>query len=316
LSKEPEFIWFDGKTVPANQAQVSVRTHSLHYGTAVFEGIRAYYEDNDLYVFRLKDHLRRLVESAKMIHLVTAFTVGELEDGVLALLKKNEFRTSVYIRPITFVGEGGISLDFRNLPKHTAIFAIPFAAYFEKSGLRLTVSPWRKISQTSLIPRAKAAGNYLNSSLATIEAKLAGYDEALLLEEDGRVSEGAGQNVFIVRDGVISTPPTYSSILEGITRDTIIKLAKDAGFVVVERPIDRSELYTADEVFFTGTACEVESVLEIDGRRINDGDPGKVTRLLKNSYSRVVSGRSRKYRNWLTSVYASPSRDDEHRKGS
>jgi len=303
LSEEPEYIWFDGKVVPANEAKISVKAHSLHYGTAVFEGIRAYYHNSELYVFRLKDHIRRLFESAQMLHLEQTFTEEEVEDGIIALLRKNGFRTSVYIRPIMFVGVGGINLDYRKHPKHIAAFAFPFSAYFERSGLRVCISSWRRISPMSVIPRAKSAANYLNSCVATIEAKLAGYDEAILLDDQGRVSEGAGENIFIVKRGVISTPPVYSSILEGITRDTVITLAKDAALSIEERPIDRGELYTAEEVFFTGTASEVEPILEIDGRKIRDGEPGKVTVQLKAAYSQAVKGESKKHADWVTRVY-------------
>ena len=304
MSEEPEYIWFDGKVVPANEAKISVKAHSLHYGTAVFEGIRAYYHNSELYVFRLKDHIRRLFESAQMLHLEQTFTEEEVEDGIIALLRKNGFRTSVYIRPIMFVGVGGINLDYRKHPKHIAAFAFPFSAYFERSGLRVCVSSWRRISPMSVIPRAKSAANYLNSCVATIEAKLAGYDEAILLDDQGRVSEGAGENIFIVKRGVISTPPVYSSILEGITRDTVITLAKDAALSIEERPIDRGELYTAEEVFFTGTASEVEPILEVDGRKIRDGEPGKVTVQLKAAYSQAVKGESKKHADWVTRVYA------------
>jgi branched-chain amino acid aminotransferase len=303
LNEGPEYIWFDGNVVPASEAKVSVKAHALHYGTAVFEGIRAYYHDSDLYIFRLRDHIRRLVESARMLHLGSPFAEEEIEDGIVGLLKKNGFRTSVYIRPILFVGDGGINLDYRKHPRHLAVFAFPFSAYFERSGLRVCISSWRRISQESLIPRAKSAANYLNSCIATIEAKLAGYDEALLLDDEGHVSEGAGENVFVVKRRVLSTPPVYSSILEGITRDTVIALAKEANLAVLERPIDRSELYTADEVFFTGTASEVEPILEIDGRKVSDGEPGKLTRQMKAAYSKAVRGDSEKHGEWVTRVY-------------
>ncbi len=303
MNEGPEYIWFDGNVVPASEAKISVKAHALHYGTAVFEGIRAYYHDSDLYIFRLGDHIRRLVESARMLHLGSPFTEEEIEDGIVVLLKKNGFRTSVYIRPILFVGDGGINLDYRKHPRHLAVFAFPFSAYFERSGLRVCISSWRRISQESLIPRAKSAANYLNSCIATIEAKLAGYDEALLLDDEGHVSEGAGENIFVVKRRVLSTPPVYSSILEGITRDTVITLAKEADLAVLERPIVRSELYTADEVFFTGTASEVEPILEIDGRKVSDGEPGKLTRQMKAAYSKAVRGDSGKHGEWVTRVY-------------
>jgi branched-chain amino acid aminotransferase len=303
LNEAQEYIWFDGRLVPSDEAKVSVKAHALHYGTAVFEGIRAYFWSDELYVFRLKEHSERFVDSGRMLFLNLPQTAEEISEGILELLRRNGFRKNVYIRPIAFVGEGGINLDFRKHQKHVAVFAFPFESYFERSGLRVCISSWRRVSQSSMIPRAKAAANYLNSSIATIEAKLAGYDEAILLDEEGRVSEGAGENLFIVNDEVLVTPPTYSAILEGITRQTVITIANEIGLKVEERPVDRSELYTAQEVFFTGTAAEVEPILEIDGRRVAGGEPGDVTRKLKTAYTEVVTGRSAKHGSWLTPVY-------------
>jgi branched-chain amino acid aminotransferase len=303
LKEAEEYIWFDGRLVLANEAKVSVKTHALHYGTAVFEGIRAYAREDDLYVFRLREHCERLITSGRMIHLDIGRTAPEISEGILQMLRKNDFRKSVYIRPVVFVGEGGINLDFRKHEKHIAVFAFPFESYFERSGLRVCVSSWRRISQSSMLPRSKAAANYLNSCVGTIEAKLAGYDEAVFLDDEGRVSEGAGENLFIVVDGALVTPPVYSGILEGITRDTVITIANEAGLKVEERPIDRTELYTAQEVFVTGTAAEIEAVLEIDGRKVGGGEPGDLTRKVKTSYSEIVRGRSSNHRAWLTSVY-------------
>ena len=303
MNEAGEYVWFDGKLVPSDEAKVSVRTHALHYGTAVFEGIRAYSRGDDLYVFRLKEHSERLINSGRMLHLSFQQTAEEISEGVVELLRRNGYRKSVYIRPIAFVGEGGINLDFRDHPKHIAVFAFPFESYFERSGLRVCISSWRRVSQSSMIPRAKSAANYLNSCVATIEAKLAGYDEAILLDEEGRVSEGAGENLFTVNDNVLVTPPVYSGILEGITRQTVITIATELGLKVEERPVSRSELYTAQEVFFTGTAAEIEGILEIDGRKVAGEGPGEVTRKLKTAYSEVVTGRSPKHRSWLTSVY-------------
>lgn len=308
MSGAQEYIWFDGKVVPADQAKISVKTHALHYGTAVFEGIRAYYRDNELYVFRLGEHSERFLKSAKMLHMGLKQTAGEISEGLVELLRANGFRKNVYIRPIAFVGEGGINLDYRNYVKHVAAFAFPFNSYFERSGLRVSTSSWRRVSLSSMMPRAKAAGNYLNSAIATVEAKLAGYDEALLLDDHGRVSEGAGENVFIVNEGALVTPPVYAAILEGITRQTTITIAGELGLKVNERPMDRSELYTADEVFFTGTAAEIEAVLEVDGRKVGDGTPGKITKELKAAYTKVVTAKSPKHKAWLTPVYGKGGR--------
>lgn len=303
MSEASDYVWFDGKVVPSDQAKISVKTHALHYGTAVFEGIRAYQRDRELYVFRLAEHSERLLKSAKMLHMGLKQTAREISAGLTEMLRANNYRRNVYIRPIAFVGEGGINLDYRNHPKHVAAFAFPFDSYFGRSGLRVMTSSWRRVSLTSMMPRAKAAGNYLNSAVATVEAKLAGYDEALLLDDDGRVSEGAGENVFIVNDGTLVTPPVYSAILEGITRQTTITIAGELGLEVQERPIDRSELYTTDEVFFTGTAAEIEAVLEVDGRRVGDGSPGRTTKRLKTAYTGITAGSSPKHKAWLTPVY-------------
>ncbi|MEM3267872.1 MAG: branched-chain amino acid transaminase [Conexivisphaerales archaeon] len=297
-----EYVWFDGRLVYSEEASVSVKVHSLHYGTSVFEGIRAYSNGRKLCVFRLQDHMKRLIRSANMLYLKTSYTAEELCEATVDLLRKNGFSNPVYIRPIIFVGSGGINLDYRKHPVHTSIFAFPFASYFERQGLRVCVSSWRRVSNTSMLPRAKASANYLNSCIATIEAKISGYDEAILLDQNGYVSEGAGENIFMVSDGKLVTPEVYSSILEGITRDTVIKIALDKGIEVNCRPIDRSELYTADEMFFTGTAAEVEPVIEVDGRRVGDGKPGKITEEIKRSYTDVVTGRAQKYRHWLTEV--------------
>ena len=303
MKEAAEYVWFDGRLVLSDEAKVSVKTHALHYGTGVFEGIRAYSKGEELYVFRLKEHCERLISSGRMIHLEIDHSASEISKGILQMLRRNNYRKSVYIRPVVFVGEGGINLDFRNHNKHVAAFAFPFESYFERSGLRVCVSSWRRISQSSMVPRSKASANYLNSCVATIEAKLAGYDEAVFLDEDGRVSEGAGENIFIVKHGSLVTPPVYSGILEGITRQTAMTIAEEAGIHAEERPIDRSELYTADEVFMTGTAAEIESVLEIDGRKVGDGRPGDLTRSLKKKYTDLVTGRSAKHREWLTPVY-------------
>ncbi|HIQ29154.1 MAG TPA: branched-chain amino acid transaminase [Candidatus Caldiarchaeum subterraneum] len=304
LSEKPSVVWMDGELVPWEEAKVHIMTHALHYGSAVFEGIRAYHHNGELYIFRLKEHMKRLIDSAKILDISAKYSVDQLCEATVRVLRENRFQTSVYIRPIIFVGAGGIGLDFSNNPVQTAIIALPFSKYFAKTGLRVHVSSWRRIPDSSLPPKAKAAANYVNSILATREAKKAGYDEAILLDHHGYVSEGAGENLFLVKDGIISTPPITASILEGITRNSIMTLCRDLGYRVVERMISRTELYTADELFFTGTAAEVQPILEVDGRRIADGNPGRITKQLMELYSRVVIGEEEKYRSWLTPVYS------------
>ena len=303
LSEKPSVVWMDGELVPWDDAKVHVMTHALHYGSAVFEGIRAYYNEDELYIFRLREHMKRLVDSAKILDIPVKYSVDDLCEATVRTIRENRFQTSVYIRPIIFVGAGGIGLDFSNNPVQTAIIALPFSKYFAKTGLRVHVSSWRRIPDSSLPPKAKAAANYVNSILATREAKKAGYDEAILLDYHGYVSEGAGENLFLVKDGVVSTPPITASILEGITRNSIITLCRDLGYPVVERMISRTELYTADELFFTGTAAEVQPILEVDDRKIGDGNPGRLTKQLMELYSRIVIGQEKKYIDWLTPVY-------------
>ncbi|MEM1963630.1 MAG: branched-chain amino acid transaminase [Candidatus Caldarchaeum sp.] len=298
-------VWMDGELVPWEQAKVHVTVNALHYGTAVFEGIRGYSHNDEIYVFRLRDHLKRLVESAKIIMFNNPYTVEQLQDAVIKTIRANGYRSNVYIRPIIYAGENIMSLNARDLPIRASVIVFPLEKFFAKTGLRVCVSSWRRLPDTSMPPRAKAAANYLNSILASTEAKMMGYDEALLLDHQGYVSEGAGENLFLVKNEVLATPPTSSSILEGITRDTVIKMASDEGFRVVERPISRTELYTADELFFTGTAAEITPIVEVDGRKIGDGAVGPVTSRLRKLYDNTVRGLEPRYKGWLTPVYGS-----------
>jgi branched-chain amino acid aminotransferase len=293
----------DGELVPYEQAKIPVATNALHYGSAVFEGIRGYFHDNELYIFRLREHVRRLVDSARIIMLNNKYTVEELEQAILRTVRENNYRSNVYIRPLIYGGENIMSLNAADLPVRALVLVFPFDKFFTSKGLRVCVSSWRRLPDTSMPPRAKATANYLNSILASTEAKKAGYDEAILLDQAGYVSEGPGENIFIVRNGVINTPPASSAILEGITRDTIMTLASDMGYRVVERLISRTELYTADEIFFTGTAVEVMPVVEVDGRTVGNGAAGPVTAALSEKYHRVVRGLEPRYMGWLTAVY-------------
>jgi len=296
-------VWMDGEFVPYDQAKIHVTVNALHYGSAVFEGIRGYFHDNELNIFRLREHVRRLVDSARIIMLNNKYTVETLEQAIVRTVRENNYRSNVYIRPLIYGGENIMSLNATELPVHALILVFPFDKFFKSKGLRTCVSSWRRLPDTSMPPRAKATANYLNSILASTEAKKAGYDEAILLDQAGYVSEGPGENIFLVRNGVISTPPASSAILEGITRDTIITLASDMGYRVVERLISRTELYTADEIFFTGTAVEVMPVVEVDGRTVGNGEAGPVTTAISEKYHRVVRGLEPRYKSWLTPVY-------------
>jgi branched-chain amino acid aminotransferase len=303
-TKGAELIWFDGKFVKWDEATVPIMTHALHYGTSVFEGIRAYASRNNLYVFKLKEHMERLHRSASVYSIALNYTAKELCEATTQLLKKTGLRESCYIRPLTFVGLHGIDLNItKESPTHTAIIIFPFAKYFKGEGIKACISSWRRIHDTAIPPIAKAAGNYLNSILATQESRRNGYDESILLDRDGYVSEASGENIFLVRNNNIYTPSIASSALEGITRDTAITIAKDLGYKVKERSISRTELYIADEIFLTGTAAEIIAVTSIDDRTISNGIEGSITKSIRERYSEIVSANVEGFTSWLTPVW-------------
>ena len=299
-----KFVWLDGKYVTLDKAKVPVTTHAIHYGTSIFEGIRAYWNSKNLFLFRLEDHMKRFRNSGKFYSISLNFTNKQIENAIINLCKKNNMKKTCYIRPFYFVGDYGINLHVtEKAPTNVAIFMFPFGDLFNKKGITAGVSSWRKFSVSSTPPQAKMGGNYLNSILATQEAKRNGYDEAILLDKLGNVSEAPGENIFIVKDDEIITPPLSSSALAGITRDSIFELAKDRGYKVVIREITRSELYIADEVFLSGTAAEIIPIIRIDQNIIGNGKVGIITRKLIVDYTDVVMNRNKKYSEWLTSVY-------------
>ena len=299
-----KFVWLDGKYVTLDKAKVPVTTHAIHYGTSVFEGIRAYWNSKNLFVFRLEDHMKRFRNSGKFYSISLNFTNKQIENAIINLCKKNNMKKSCYIRPFYFVGDYGINLHVtEKAPTNVAIFIFPFGDLFNKKGITAGVSSWRKFSVSSTPPQAKMGGNYLNSILATQEAKRNGYDEAILLDKLGNVSEAPGENIFIVKEDEIITPPLSSSALAGITRDSIFELAKDRGYKVVIREITRSELYIADEVFLSGTAAEITPIIRIDQNIIGNGKVGIITSELISDYTDVVMNRNKKYSEWLTPVY-------------
>jgi branched-chain amino acid aminotransferase, group I len=303
-TKGAEFIWFDGKLVKWEEATVPVMSHALHYGTSVFEGIRAYPTKNNLYVFRLKEHMERLHRSANVYSLSVKYSAKELCDATIELLKRISIKESLYIRPLTFVGMHGIDLNItRDSPTHTVIITFPFAKYFNGEGVKACVSSWRRNHDSSTPPMAKAAGNYLNSILAIQESKRNGYDESVLLDLEGNVSEASGENIFIIRNDKIYTPYSANSVLEGITRDTAITIARDMGYEFAERPISRTELYMSDELFLTGTAAEIIAVTNIDGHQIGNGREGPVTKSIREMYTKLVSAGVKKYMDWLTPIW-------------
>lgn len=298
-----EFIWFDGKLVPWDSAKVHVLTHSLHYGSAIFEGIRAYAcADGGSEVFRLPDHCKRMVNSAKIIRMELPYTAEELEKACIEIMVANKLPEG-YIRPLSFVGYGEMGVYPGNNPVQTIIAAWPWGAYLGpealEKGIAIKTSTFARSPVNSSMSKAKAAGNYINSILAKIEAKEDGYDEALMLDTAGFVSEATGENIFIVRDNIIKTTP-LTSILGGITRDSIITLARNLGYEVQEQQFTRDELYTADEAFFTGTAAELTPIREVDHRVIGAGHRGPVTKHLQEEFFAIVKGENPKYSFWLT----------------
>ncbi len=295
-------IWFDGKMVPWRDARVHCLTHTLHYGMGVFEGVRAYTTPHGPAVFRLHDHTRRLFNSAKILGMRIPYTPDEINEACLRAVRENGL-SSAYIRPMVFYGSEGMGLHADNLRTHTMVAAWEWGAYLgdegKERGIRVKTSSFSRHHVNVSMCRAKANGNYMNSMLAVQEATQAGYDEALLLDVDGFVCEGSGENFFMIRDGVLYSP-SLAAALEGITRDTVIRLAREEGIEVRERRITRDEVYIADEAFFTGTAAEVTPIRELDGRAIGDGGRGPITAKLQARYFAVVEGRDSKHQEWLT----------------
>ena len=290
--------------MPIDKAKVPITTHAIHYGTSIFEGIRAYWNSKNLNIFRLDDHIERFRNSGKYYSISLNFSNNEIKKAIINLCKKNKMKKSCYIRPFYFVGQYGINLHVtEKAPTHVAMFMFPFGDLFNKKGITAGVSSWRKFSISSTPPQAKMGGNYLNSILATQESKRNGYDEAILLDKFGNVSEAPGENIFIVLNNKIITPPTSSSALKGITRDSIFSLVEDRNYESSIREINRSELYIADEIFLTGTAAEITPIIRVDERKIGNGKVGKITKELMADYTDVVMNRNEKYSTWLTPVY-------------
>jgi branched-chain amino acid aminotransferase len=296
-------VFMNGKFVDWEKANVHILTHALHYGTAIFEGMRCYETKQGPAVFRMGDHLQRLQNGTKSYQFKLNYSIKQMSDTIKKLIKLNKLK-SCYVRPICYVGYKSIGIDTSNAPYEFSIAAIPFGKYFgEKAekGISCSISSWRRIKSTILSPHVKASANYLNSVLAKKEALSEGYDEAIMLSEPGHVSEGTGENIFVVKDGNLLTPPLHDAVLEGITRDSIMKIAKDLGISVKEKTMLRDELYTADEVFLCGTAAEVTPVNQVDHRKITKG-PGPITKKLKNAYFNIVNGRDERYIGWLDFV--------------
>jgi branched-chain amino acid aminotransferase len=300
-----KYIWLDGEMVPWEDASVHVLSHGLHYGTGVFEGIRAYETPEGTAIFRLPEHMARLHRSAKAYGIPLAHSVDDLIDAACQVISVNELESG-YIRPLAFYELGAIGLNPAASVVKTMIAAWRWGAYLGDEGvakgIRVRVSSWRRIHQSSFVPIAKGTGQYLNSVMAKQEAVATGYDEALLLNMDGNISEGSGENLFLVRDDVLLTPPIASGILDGITRASVIQLLTDEGVTVREAALTRGDLYAADELFFTGTAAEVTPIREVDDRSVGTGEPGPITRRAQDLFAQAVTGKLPAYRSWLTFV--------------
>jgi branched-chain amino acid aminotransferase len=303
--EKAKFIWMDGKFLPWDEAKVHILTHTLHYGNGVFEGTRAYQTKKGLAIFRLREHTKRLLNSAKIVKIDVPYTLEELEEVQVELLRKNGFKKNVYIRPIIFLGYGKMGLYHIGAPVQVAVASWEWGTYLGEEGLekgiRVKISSFSRNSVKSTFGKAKVVANYLNSQMAKYEAIEAGYEEALLLDEEGFVAEGSGECFFIVRDGVLITPPNDNS-LESITQATVIELARDKGIPVERRRITRDEVYIADEAFFTGTAAEITPIREVDGRVIGNGTRGEITTQLQSAYFDVVYGRNPNYLHYLTFI--------------
>jgi branched-chain amino acid aminotransferase len=303
--EQADLIWHNGELVAWEDAKVHVLTHGLHYGTGVFEGERAYATEQGPAIFRHYDHLARLLASAKLYYMPVPYTLEQLRTATHELIAANGLN-ECYIRPIIFRGYGQMGLNPLDCDVSVSIAAWPWGAYLgeqaAREGIRAKVASWRRISSDSLIPHAKASGQYLNSVLAKIEATKAGYQEAILLDSAGCVSEGTGENIFVVRDGQIITPPQTAGILDGISRKSIMRIAGDLGYEVVERNLARAELYLADEVFLSGTAAELVPVCEIDDQVVGSGERGPITQAVQGVFFDALHGRAERYREWLDIV--------------
>lgn len=304
----PKYAFFGGEFVPIEKAKVSIMTHAFNYGTGCFEGIRAYWneEEEQLFIFRMREHYERFHRSCGILHIELPYSVEQLGEITGELLRKEDARTDTYIRPLAYKATEGIGVRLHDLEDEFALFALPFGKYIEKEeGANVCVSSWSRISDNAVPARAKITGAYINSALSKTEAMLNGFDEAIVLTSDGHVSEGSAENLFIVRNGVLITPPVTEDILEGITRATMIQVAREKlDLETVERKIDRTELYVAEEAFFCGTGVQVAAIATIDHRPVGTGKLGPIVKGLRDLYFDIVRGKVEDYRDWCTPVYS------------
>jgi len=302
------FVYFKGDFVPLKEAKISILTHAFNYGTGVFEGIKGYYNQkhNQLYIFRIIEHFERMKKNCRILKICLEKPTEELKDLVVELARRNKYKTDIYIRPLAYKSSEKVGVK---LPEEfdLCIYAVPVSHYFDpKKPIKACLSSWRRIEDNSIPGRGKITGAYVNSALAAQEARDNGFDEAIFLNQDGHVSEGAAMNLFLIKDGMLHTPSVSQNILEGITREAVMNISREElGIETMERIIDRTELYTADEVFLCGTLSEVVSVGSIDRRAINRGKIGKITKEIIRLFHKIVNGEIEKYRKWLTPVYKS-----------
>jgi len=302
----PSYAFFQGKFVPLSEAKIGVMTNFLHYGTGIFEGIRGNWneEQKQVYLFRLREHYERMQNGCRVLKLDIPYNIDELCQITVELIERCGFQEDVYIRPLAYKSSESLYVRLHDLESDFLAFVIPWGPYLHVDKAKCGVSSWRRPNDDMLPPQVKITGIYANSALAKTEAHDNGFDETIMLTQNGYVSEGSGENIFLVIDGKLVTPATYSSILVGITRNTTIELARnELGIEVVERPIDRSELYLAEEAFLTGTAANITALNEVDHRQIGDGEIGEITKKLQKLYADVIRGRNQKYLRWCTPVY-------------
>ena len=303
---QTEYVFLDGEYIDSKIASIPVQTHAFLYGTSVFEGIRAYYntEDDSMFIFRMREHYERIARSAKIMCMEMKYSVDELCEITVELLKKNNYKTDAYIRPTIFKKGLTVCPGLYNNPDSTLIFTCPLGDYIDLTkGLSVCVSSWRRVEDNAIPPRAKIAGSYANAALIVTDAKNAGFDDAIVLSENGHVTEGSAMNLFLVENGKLITTKTTDNILVGVTRNTIIEMAKEElGIETIERDIDRTELYIADEAFYCGTGAQVSPITKIDNRPIGTGTTGPVAKQIQKLYFDVVRGKVEKYKKWCTPV--------------
>lgn len=303
----PTYAFFRGKIVPYHEAKIGVLAHALNYGTAAFGGLRGYWngEEEQLFVFRPHDHFRRFLQSAKLLLMEFNYSEDELVNHLMELLRAEGYRQDCYIRPLAFYGDEIIGVRLHNLTPEISMVSLPFGRYVEnEEGAHVTISSWRRVDDNSIPARGKIAGAYVNSAFVKTDAQRAGFDEAIVLNQDGHMAEGSAENLYLVRDGAVITPPITDNILEGITRRTVMSLLREElGVEVIERPIDRTEIYIADEAFFSGTGVQIAAITRVDHRPIGTGKMGHVVSELRDLYFNVVRGNVPKYRHWCAPVY-------------